>query len=412
MGHISKVLLFIALVMGFIACKQDDCCVTDNDILKPIELGELKSTGSHLAGELFAEVIKNEDEAENVIISPLSIQTALYMTYNGSAGDTRKAMAETLGWPANTDPQSLNNTYQELLSALAPLSDSVIMHLANAVFWDKNRIVPHDVFLESMENSYDAALMDEAFEQDPEGTLEKINHWVNEKTEGRIEKILEQLSPEEVMFIINALYIKASWENSFDPLFTYENLFTKDDGQEITVPFMSKDYQLDYYKGENYQAVKLPFKDSSYAMHFILPNKDVDDLIVELDFPAFFESLNTDYHKQRIQLYLPKFETAYKINLNQALKSLGMDIAFDPYHADFSNLGDAAGNLYISRVEHKTFFEMDEKGVEGAAVTAVGIGVTSLPPQIRFDKPFLFVLYHHSSEIPIFIGKIGNPKSK
>ena len=167
---------------------------------------------------------------------------------------------------------------------------------------------------------------------------------------------------------------------------------------------MSKDFELDYFKGTDFEAVKLPFKDTSYAMHFILPNNDVDDLIAELDFPVFLTSLNTNYRKQRIQLFLPKFETAYKINLNQALKSLGMDIAFDPYQADFSNLGEAAGNLFISRVEHKTFFEMDEKGVEGAAVTAVGIGVTSLPPQVRFDKPFLFVLYHHSSEIPIFIG--------
>ncbi|MDX1408461.1 MAG: serpin family protein, partial [Saprospiraceae bacterium] len=113
---------------------------------------------------------------------------------------------------------------------------------------------------------------------------------------------------------------------------------------------------------------------------------------------------------ERLQLYLPKFETEYKIKLNEVLKALGMSVAFSTSEANLTRLGNAPeGNLYISRVEHKTFLKIDEKGAEGAAVTSVGIGVTSLPPQIAFDRPFMIVLRDRQVNTVVFIGKIENP---
>ena len=409
MGKVIKFTVFFGILIFFIGCKQDDCCEPEDESPVTFALPDLQSSSRKFSGNLFKEIMSGAEVDENVVISPLSILTALYMTYNGSAGETRADMSSALELEENIDPESVNKIYLELLEILTPEMDSVEMHMANGVFWDKDRIDPHSEFLNAMETTYEAELIPEQFESDPEGTLEKINNWVDTHTEGRIQKILEELSPEEVMFIINALYIKASWLNPFDPDNTTDFPFTKADGEEIFVPYLNKDFQLSYSNNSDFQAVKLPFKDTSYAMHFIIPSGDLESFIAETDYPEFFESLDNIYQQQRIQLFLPKFETEYKANLTEVLKLLGMETAFDPIQADFSDLGEANGNLFLSRVEHKTYFKMDEKGVEGAAVTAVGVGVTSLPPRVWFNKPFLFVLYHHKSGTPVFIGKISNP---
>ena len=137
---------------------------------------------------------------------------------------------------------------------------------------------------------------------------------------------------------------------------------------------------------------------------------DLNAFIAELSANQF-QQITQGLRPGRILLSMPKFEVTYKALLNTPLKQLGIEQAFDPNRADFSRLGDAAqGNLFLTKVLHKTFLKIDEKGAEGAAVTSIGVGVTSLPPVLFFDRPFLFVLREQATRSIVFVGKLENPR--
>ena len=176
---------------------------------------------------------------------------------------------------------------------------------------------------------------------------------------------------------------------------------------------MSNDAYFSSYRGPDYEAVDLLFADSTFSMTFIKsadPGATVDEFAGNFSHSDLEELYTKRLSTQRIQLYLPRFETEFKVNLNTTLKSLGMEIAFEPFGADLSRLGRAPeGNLFITRVEHKTFLKIDEKGAEGAAVTSIGVGVTSAPPTMDFNRPFLFVMRDMRYNSIVFIGKIEDP---
>ncbi|WP_170110608.1 serpin family protein [Flavilitoribacter nigricans] len=363
--------------------------------------------------EVVQQTLQRANETSNTVISPLSIAAALYMTYNGADGETRSAMNETLKLNG-ISVDSLNAAYRQLAELLENTREGVRLSSANAVFWDENRVDPAESFLAKLTAFYEAETFAEDFRNNPDAVLNKINAWVNEETEGRIEKILEELNPEEVMFLINALYFIGDWDKPFDPDQTSDRPFTTSDGREIMVPTMYQDSQFKYYDGTDFKGVSCTFADTSLAMWFVLPpaDQDIDQFIASLAYDDLVDRFNTQAITGRLDLQLPKFKINYKIQLNDVLKAMGMEIAFDPMEADFSNLGTATGNLYISRVEHKTFLKIDEKGAEGAAVTSVGIAATSLPPSIKFNRPFLTVLLHKATKTPIFVGKIEDPTSE
>ena len=408
-----RIFVVTVLILFGMSCTKNDCCnIPDADIdLKSIEFAELQNSIHQFSTDLLKNLVGVESADSNLMISPLSIQIALYMTYNGSNGDTRKAMANVLGWD-EIDPKSLNLVYKDLISRLSPKNNSVQLQIANAVFWDKNRITPYDEFRLAMDDSYHAKMLEEDFLNNPKETLDKINNWVDKSTNGKIDKILEELDPTEIMFLVNALYFIGSWDLPFDENQTRVDFFNKLDGKPVEVNFMTQDNYLLAYLGEDYRAVESQFSDSDYAMYFILPpeNEFIDQFILEFNFHNFYKELDNLFHEQRIDLWLPKFQIDYKIKLNDALKVLGMEIAFDKLRADFSKLGEVAyGNPFISRVEHKTFLKIDEKGAEGAAVTAVGIAIESAPTRLKFDRPYMTLLLHKETKTPLFIGKIVNP---
>lgn len=361
--------------------------------------------------EALQESLQRATEAENTVVSPLSIAAALYMTYNGANGATKADMQAALNLNG-ISVDSLNSAFLELTKLLENAKAGVKLSSANAVFWDEERLSPSQDFLAKMAAFYDAETYEEDFQNNADAVLTQINKWVKDETEGRIEKILEELNPEEVMFLINALYFIGDWEQPFAADVTTDRPFTLSDGREINVPTMYQDSHFAYYDGTDFTGVSCTFADTSLAMWFILPpaEQEIDDFIGTVSYNKIVEGLTTGATTGRIELQLPKFEVEYKIQLNEVLKGMGMEIAFDPQQADFSKLGTTAmGNTYISRVEHKTYLKIDEKGAEGAAVTSVGIGVTSLPPSIKFNRPFLTVLIHKPTKTPVFVGKIENP---
>lgn len=361
--------------------------------------------------EVMQKDVQRATEANNTVISPLSIAAALYMTYNGADGDTRTAMDAALQLNG-ISPDSLNPAFLLLTKLLEATQSDVRLSSSNAVFWDDTRLTPSQNFLGKLTAFYQAETFGEDFQNNPQAVLDQINNWVDDRTEGRIKKILEDLDPQEVMFLINALYFIGDWEEPFAADATKDRSFRLSSGQEIQVPTMFQDNVFIHYDGTDFQGVSCTFADTSLAMWFVLPpaGKPIDDFIAETSFDALVKGLTEQAMLGRIYLNLPKFEVNYKTQLNDVLKDMGMAVAFDPFQADFSNIGTTAfGNAYISRVEHKTFLKIDEKGAEGAAVTSVGVGITSLPPSFNFDRPFLTVLVHKPTRTPIFIGKVEDP---
>lgn len=408
----SLKLLFVLLLVGLFACsKEEPLRITPPDHTNPdVQAAALSSSMTDFSQDLLEKVLEEEPD-ENVVISPLSVAAALYMTYNGANGSTRSAMSQTLALNDMT-VDTLNAAYEALSHLLQSTSGNTELHLANAVFWDENRITPSADFLNPMETHYQAETVAADFENNPTEVLNRINDWVNDKTEGRIEKILEELNPEEVMFLVNALYFTGDWAQPFAAELTADRDFTLANGNTIQAPTMFQDDEFRFLRGDEFSAVELDFDHTDYAMQFVLPGtkQNISEWLNQERLISINKSLSDQATLGRVMIMLPKFEINYKIQLNEVLQSLGMEIAFNPGSADFSNLGSLAyGNAYLSRVEHKTFLKIDEKGAEGAAVTSVGIGTTSAAPTIHFDRPFLIHLLHKPSGTTVFAGVIQDP---
>ena len=368
---------------------------------------------SEFSWEIFQKTIaEQEDLSENLMISPLSIASALYMAYNGADGTTRREMEATLRL-SNLSPEVLNGSFTALVSLLEEPILGSRLRAANSFFWDESRLDVDPEFLQDLEQYYRAELGKDNFRQNKQQVLDNINDWVSDATEGRIDKILDNIKDEEVAFLINALYYLGDWLQPFDPDLTVDAPFTLSGGQTVDVPILFQDSAFPNYRGDDYTAVECTMADSSYAMWFVLPPEEeqIDQWIASFSIEELKDNFASTARRERILLRLPKFELKDDIELSAILKALGMPAAFNPFEADFSKLGSSqtGNNIYISQVRHKTFFQLDEKGVEGAAVTSIGFGVTSLPPTISFTRPFLALLMHKPTGTLVFAGKVKDP---
>ncbi len=407
----SIFLFFLIILLAGTTCEKETS-TPSGGINDPVaaDVNNLKEPMEVFGWEILQASFAGETDDKNVVISPLSIAAALYMTYNGAEGQTKAAMAETLalnGLPTD----SLNGAFDQLMEILGVPKEGLRLESANAIFWDENKVIPNEDFLQQLSTYYDAADFAADFEGNPEEVVQNINDWVSDQTEERIKKIIEDLNPEEVMFLINALYFIGDWDQPFPESSTMDKPFSLGNDQQINVPTMFTDDAFQYYQGSDFSAVQCDFVDTTFSGWFILPTQQtsVETLVEQNNLAELINIVTSQSRFGRIFLEIPKFEVNYKIQLNDVLKSMGMALAFDRMQADFSGIGQSGGNLYISRVEHKTYLKIDEKGAEGAAVTSVGVGATSLPPRISFNKPFLVLIMHKPTRTLIFAGKIENP---
>lgn len=342
---------------------------------------------------------------ENLFISPLSISMALGMTLNGAAGDTRAQMEETL-YKSGLTEAAINDSYRSLIDLLTQLDPQVTLNIANSI-WYREGFNVLSAFLETNRTSFDAEV--EALDFNDPKSLDTINGWVDEKTNGLIDSILNEISPEAVMYLINAVYFKGIWTYEFDEENTRDADFHNADGSTTILPLMSLRGTLPYYKNDNISLVDLPYGDSLYSMTLVLPEGDqsLDALIEDMTATTWADWTNATTPRE-IDLFLPRFELTYKNSLKHTLVSLGMQDAFSPSSADFTRINDNGG-LFISDVLHKTFVKVDEQGTEAAAVTAVVVETTSVgppPPVFRADRPFIFAIRERHSGSILFIGKV------
>ncbi|NES71708.1 MAG: serpin family protein [Okeania sp. SIO2D1] len=377
---------------------------------------KLVNANNKLGFQLFSEIQKSQAD-ENVFISPISIAIALSMTYNGAAGKTQEAMAKTLNLQGMS-LEEINQANQDLGILLNSLNPEIKLNIANSIWTKKGRAF-YPSFIQVNQDFYQSQVREIDFD-DPD-TPKIINNWVKDKTEGKIDKIIQKFKPDLVILLLNAIYFKAAWWQPFSEYATKEMPFYLADGTQKKHPIMFKSSAYSYYENEVFQAVSLPYKPykkNPVSMYVFLPKPGVGlekfyQVLNQKNWENWMKQFFFDTSGSKINLGLPKFKNEYEVSLNDVLKSLGMEIAFNDRAADFSKMRPVPPRLYIDEVKHKTFVEVNEKGTEAAAVTSGTGGVRgpSILIEMLVNRPFFFAIRDDESGTILFMGEITNPEN-
>ncbi len=384
-----------------------------DDLPRNLSSAELRliEVNNSFALKLFRE-INLQDAGKNLFISPLSVAMALGMTYNGADGETREAMTRTLELEGMTI-QEVNEAYRDLIALLLDLDPRVEFGLANSI-WHRDDMSFEQAFLDINREYFNAEVTGLDF-NDP-SAADVINSWVSDATNGKIEEIVAKpINSMLVMFLINAIYFKGDWTHQFDKGLTRDAEFTLIDGtqKQVETMFHKEPAEVRLYSDDLIRAVDLPYGGDAFSMTVLVPQSGVhpDDVIGQLDGSRWQAVIGGLEDNGRV-VGMPKFTLEYEIELNDVLKALGMEVAFTPFVANFSKIRPE-NDLYIDRVKHKTFVDVNEEGTEAAAATSVGIGLTSAGPgPFLVDRPFVFVIRERLSGAIIFMGKILDPQAQ
>ncbi len=373
----------------------------------------LVAVNNDFAFRLFREVAQRSNPDDNLFISPLSVSMALGMTYNGAAGTTEAAMQNTLGFTGMTRDE-INRSYRGVIDLLRGLDPHVDFTLANSI-WYRQALTFEPSFFDVTRTYFDAQVSGLDFAA-PDAAR-TINDWVNTQTRGKIPEIVPDPIPNQmVMYLINAVYFKGAWVVQFDKSLTAPAPFRLADGSTTNVPMMrfQEPSMVRAHRDADVQLLDLRYGGGAYSMTIVMPvgATRLDSLVAGLS-PLRWNAWVAALDSSRYDVSLPKFKLEYKLGMNDVLTALGMGVAFipcpaEPDCADLTRMRPVR-DLYIDTVVHKTYVDVNEEGTEAAAVTAVGVGITSMPPSIVIDRPFLFVIRERFSGTILFMGRIMNP---
>ena len=408
----KQIKFFAAIFFLFVA----GACNNDDPLDIPpseIELNE-KSAGiiesdNQFGLELFQKINETDTEGKNIMVSPLSVSLALAMAYNGAEGTTKEQMEDMLH-KLNLSPDEINQSYKTLVDALKNHDVKVELDIANGIFYDENFNVKND-FLSTNKEYYDAETKALDFANSG-NTLKTINGWVKNKTHDKIESILENISPYDVMVLVNAVYFNGEWTYQFEKDNTADRVFFFEDGSNANVPTMMIKEKFNYYKHDKFEMLELPYGSEKYSMLVFLPEEETPvSQIVNMLSPDNINNWIGEMGLWEKKVFMPKFEFKYENSLNNELQALGMTDAFSESNANFGGITEDQ-QIYISEVMHKSYIKVDEKGTEAAAVTGITFEVTAIGPNEVFavDHPFVFAIREKDTNAILFIGKVLNPK--
>jgi serine protease inhibitor len=363
-------------------------------------------SGNSFAFDIFKTILQGAGENENVIISPLSISSALSMALNGASGSTRQAMLEALRLEGIT-PEVINDSYKSLTESLLSVDKRVLISIANSVWTEKDFPVKQ-AFIDLLKNYYNAE--EGSFDIHDPATPAIINKWIEDNTNGLIKNMVDRLDENTIMLLVNAIYFKGKWKSQFDSSKTIDIPFHRENGTSINVPMMKQENDFSVFRGNGFTMAEFPYGQGNFVMDIVLPDSQdgINNLLQEFT-ESGFGSWVSRLDSQKVDLSFPRFKYGFKKDLIDVLTGMGMGIAFTEY-ADFSNINEEY-DLYINKAIHQAFIETNEEGTEAAAATVIGIGVTSMPSVfiLKLDHPFLFVIRESTTNAILFMGRVSDP---
>lgn len=373
----------VAAICGLTSCGQQ------------AEVAPAQGSRTDFALSFFRNVNRTVPSSENVVVSPYSAGVALSMLVEGAQGQTKVEIDNAMNGCLFKDEQLSEG-------------DTVVVKSANSV-WVDNDFSIRNHYVSLLQKDYKAQVGNLSF-ADP-ATVQAINDWCSENTNGKITEILDKLSPEMVMVLVNALYFNAPWENQFDPALTSGQTFHGQDGDR-EVQMMSKKGHFNYAEYQGCQIIELPYEGGRYSMYVILPPAGLDiNAVLPYINGSVYDAAMKMLAPQEVRFKMPKVKLETSLLLNNTLKNMGMRTAFTSA-ADFKGIA-ATGPLVVDQVKQKCYIDVTETGTEAAAVTSIQMRLTSVRPDINVktmtvDRPYFFVIA--DKENILFTGKIMNLK--
>ena len=411
-----SILGMCTLILLGTACSNDDDNNIASNTRKDIQLTrteqEMVKASNGFAIDFFRNI--NAEENGNVLISPLSLSSLLAMTNNGAGGNTETELLKALGFE-NQNAEEVNAYYKNLVNGLLTADKTTKIGWGNSMWINNayaNEVKP--TFKENISKEFGAELYTLAFDKK---ALDKINDWSYRKTNGCIPEILDELSPNAISVLMNALYFKGVWKDPFEKKYTKSGNFWNNGKQVFTKFMCQKMMEIDYYasEAEGVQLIELPYGNEAFSMVVVLPNEgvEINDCIQGLTAEKWQNWMGSAVNK-KVNVELPKFkgEFTYEEKLKSALQSMGIK---DLFNADKCDLSGIANNLLVSMIKQNTFIEVNEEGTEAAAVTVEEIysnssGQESLTIDFIANRPFIYAIKESSTDAILFMGKVTNPK--
>jgi serpin B len=367
---------------------------------------KISSANNRVAFKFLGETLKANNK-ENIVISPLSLNTVLALTQNGAAGSTKEQMLKALELQG-LDDNTINESYKNVIAHFNSLK-SIETKIGDSIWIRKNADVKKE-FKDIGKNYYEAEINEIDFAK--KNSVDAVNKWVANQTAGKINKILESFKDDTYMALINTVYFKGKWSNPFTESSTSKQKFTSSDGSTKDVDMMKESMGIDYIKNTNFEAIRIPYEDNNFGMYVFLPNKDsnVDSLMKEMTIENWNKWIG-EFKKTQLQVSIPKFKIEFEEKLNDMLIGFGMKDAFG-HNANFSNITEKTG-LYVDLVKQKSYIDVNEAGIEAASATAVVIREVSAPvePPTKFiaDRPFIYAIADKKTGLILFMGKVEKP---
>ncbi len=407
--RIAAAALLLCLLTGQLwGCSTihaDDLCeeLTPNPVADRAADERFVSAQMQFAVSLFQQA--TAAGGENVLLSPLSVQLALAMTANGAGGQTLAEMEALLG--GSIPLEELNEYLHTYVNGL-PSGESAALHIANSVWFrdDESRLTVEPTFLQCVADYYAAQVYAAEFD---DRTVDDINNWVSQHTDGMIDGIINQIPPQAVMYLINAMAFDAEWETVYRTTDLRDGTFTSSSGEQQAVQMMHST-ESRYFETDSAVGFFKDYK-GGYSFVGILPDEGVSlhDYVAGLDAAALLQAMQNASNGSA-SVTMPKFSYDYKLEMSQCLKQLGMPTAFD-VDADFSGIDSSGTHRFaISEVLHQTHISVNERGTKAGAATKVELDNNSegmvTGPVILLDRPFLYMIVDNATNLPLFIGTV------
>jgi serpin B len=412
MLKILKTSMLVPVMMAglLLGCESEG--VNPPNAIRPVLIPENIAAGTNnFAFDFFHKLQETKGAGDNLFVSPLSLHVALGMLLNGAENETAQEILKTLKMEG-VSIADLNKAYKTLIEELPNADSKVNLGLANSIWYRSGFRVEND-FQTVMKNSFQADVTGLSFDN---AAKDRINQWASDKTNGKIKKVLDEISPDHVMFLLNALYFKGDWKSTFDVKDTRDEAFKLENGSQKQVKMMHVKSDFKVAHGSDYSAVQLPYANGQFSMTLLIPtgNNTVGSVLSKLTAQEWSELQSTRLTTTGVEVGLPRFTFEYSSKLNTILNKLGINSAFLD-NAQFGKISKSTATK-VDFVKQDTYLGVDEKGTEAAAVTSIGMELTSVgpgvTPKLICDRPFALIISEQTSNTILFMGRMMNPDSK